>query len=194
MNQATSTRPEWISEVHHPLEPLRIVTLYDTHLSLLHAERMVAALTEAAGSPQRIKHASWNFNMLTRLDVRHASAAVAAETDILVVAADASALVPQHVKSWIEEALRNNTKGPPLVIGLYGSSPHGAKALSAFHSDLLSAARYWNIPPLFNSDFDSQIEWRHWAAYDDHHAFPSSRSIPHSPLTSSHIRRGGINE
>lgn len=194
MNATAFSVSDWMAASPSLAEPMRVAILYDQWPSLAKAENAVASLAKAAGSKSRIQHTSWTFNMLTRLDVRHASAAIATETDILMVAAAASVPLPLHVKTWLSECLRDNAKGKPLVVGLYDPC-HGLSHLELpFSADLLCTAGHWDLCLLFNSEFDSQYEWSRWA-HLSHCQRPRDSRFNSETLQHVHnIGRWGINE
>lgn len=158
MEAMPSSQPNRIFVHDQGGNPLNVVALRDDLFDCIHAKGAVESLTSAAGGEVPVETWMWSFDMLTRLDLRHASLAKGREADVLIIAADASRPIPAYVKSWMTACLREHRKGAPVMVGLYEEFFDHRDSLSALHSDLVSFAAQWRAPLLCNREWDDQLQ------------------------------------
>lgn len=178
-----------------PPKTLRVMALYDDLKAQENAHAALEALMKACGSRVQIESRAWNFNMLTRLDLRHASARIASSADLMIVAAQPSAALPAHVKSWMTTCLRQHSNTLPALMAADEEcfrKPSGNQ--SALICELLAIAATWSTRLLCNQEFNEKME-PHWM---NSLAPPESgRELQSTVQDSLSVRcrtRGGINE
>jgi hypothetical protein len=157
MDQAQLTRSS--SFVSLPaIDTIRIVALYDSMGDVAYAHEAIGSIA-IAGHPE-IKVASllWSFDMLTRLDIRHASIHSAVEADVFIIAAPASSPLPVHVSSWLDSVLQERRRGAPVIVAIYEEDHRQAYELPALRRDLLAFAARWRAPLLCNRELYTRLE------------------------------------
>lgn len=127
---------------------LNVVALYDSVDSAARANAAVRSMVMALRGQRHVESRLWSFDMLARLDLRHASAWTAAEADVLLVAASALSPLPQHVASWLFDCLGDNEKGAPLIVAIYDNDGRKATSVPPLRRELLNLARRWKAPVL----------------------------------------------
>lgn len=127
---------------------LNVVAVYDSVDAAARANAAVRSMVMAVRGQRHVESRLWSFDMLARLDLRHASAWTAAEADVILVAASALSPLPQHVVSWLVECMGDTQKGAPLIVAIYDNEGRKASAVSPLGRELLELARRWKAPVL----------------------------------------------
>lgn len=158
MNAARSDSPgvPWSHE--HPGRPLRVTALHDGLTSSVYVHEALGAISLAVNPRRHLESDVWSFDMLTRLDVRHASVTHGAAADIIIVAGQASTSLPSHIKSWITTCLQENRKGPPIMVVLYEERDQDADGLPPLHRDLGALTKSWKTPLLSHRALDERLD------------------------------------
>lgn len=187
-------RPNRISANSQAGDTLHVVALHDGLISCVYAQEALAALALAVRPEMKMINSVWSFDMLTRLDMRHASHDKCAEADILLIAATAAAPLPAHVKSWINASLRDSHKGAPTLIALYEEDFEQIGLVAPLRSDLAAIAAQWRTPLLCNAELDSRLEQGLMAEFTGGRAPVKSHFNLSHLLANSEAGRWGINE
>jgi hypothetical protein len=159
MNHAASSRAAAPACQPLGIVPFRVVGLYDALASAAFAHEAISAMSSAIGTQTRIDSSIWSFDMLTRLDSRHASLRCASAADVIIVAARPSLPLPPSVTSWLTQSLRDNVHGTPVIIALYEEEPDPSAAAPKLPAELGAIAASWQAPLLCNAEFSGRFEF-----------------------------------
>ena len=137
---------------------IRIVALYDSKAAASCVHEAIESIASAGHTGTKVESFLWSFDMLTRLDIRHASIHSAVEADVFIVAGEASSSLPVQVSSWFETALRDHRRGAPVIVLIYEEEDQQSCPLPALRRDLASLAARWRAPLLCQREMHSRLE------------------------------------
>jgi hypothetical protein len=136
---------------------LRVISLHDGCMGAEHACEAAKAIALAGGSRTAVQCMSWGFDMLSRLDLRHASIREASQVDVLIASTFACEPLPDHVRSWVTACLRTNGRGMPVIVALHHEQPARSQSRSSLCEFLSSIAARRQSDFLCNEAFDLRL-------------------------------------
>ena len=136
---------------------IKVAAIYDGLMSFVYAHEAFGSLGLAAAPHARIESNVWSFDNLIRLDLRHASLRIAAEAELILVAAGPESALPRHVQDWLKEVLREDREHTPVIVALHERMANVAGQLPLFLRQLKVLAAGWRAPVLTSGEFDGWL-------------------------------------
>lgn len=93
---------------------IKVVIAYETAAVAVRAKEMSVALAAELQS----ECDSWQMDLLAHPDLCRQAAAVAAEADMIIIAAGGAGEFPSHARNWIETWLPRKKNGPTALVVL----------------------------------------------------------------------------
>lgn len=137
---------------------LKVIAVYDGFTSAVYAHEAVGSLAMAIRPFAHLVNNVWSFDMLARLDLRHSTIRVAAEADVIIIAAEAARALPAHVETWLVRSLQENARGSPLIVVIDQEESGHEEESPPLCEHLTTIAGHWGTPLLRNGEFDSRLE------------------------------------
>jgi hypothetical protein len=194
MNAFSATAPVALPPRQTAFDPLRVVVLYDGLDAAYRAHDVVTGLTMALRGQRRVDSSLWSFDMLARLDIRHASVRGAADADVLVVVAAANEPLPNHVMTWLMACVRENEKGVPLLGASYEDDPRHAYAVPALRRDLQAIAQRWKMLLMRECELTARLRQQMLPKLPPRNRSPRNREELEALLSNTQRRGWGIND
>ena len=107
-------------------EPIySLVVIYESVESGKRANYFCESLMREMGDSTLFARDLWSFKVLDIPQVRSVAAEVAAVADVVILALDGNAQLPDGVKAWMEEWVSHVGDENPMLIALFGPSDDG---------------------------------------------------------------------
>lgn len=176
------------------IRTLRVAALYDSLPAEVRVHAVIEALARRHGSQVRIECRAWNFDMLTRLDLRHASARAASGSHMMIVAAQATEMLPEHVKSWMTICMRQHSSRLPVLVAADAEISRRPGNPSALNHELMSIASMWRTRLRFSREFAKRTGHLWMMSPDNVESHNGLQSAVNDSFYAGCRTRGGINE
>jgi len=173
-----------------------VVAIHDDFSAGIRAQEALKWLEHSLGSDLEIRSLCWSFHKLERVDLRAMTIREAAAADVIIVAADDTQHLPEHISRWLDASLQNSKGGHVVLVALHDEGedaacdPEGALCSQLRHVAGLRCTQF-----MCNKDFDERLDRHHALRVIDQKREASLHS--HRPLElyfHSAAGPGGINE
>lgn len=137
-----------------------VVAIYDDLPAGLRVKAALARVHHSLASTTRINTFAWSFQQLERLDVRSQAARLAAQAEMILVAAHEGKMLTGHVGQWLESCLAGRQGGLPVLAALDGNACGGLDGLPeerALRQSVRRFAARWRAGFMADEEFEENI-------------------------------------
>lgn len=125
-----------------PAHPgIKIVMVYEDLGTGNRVMRVFDALTQRCGKDIVLQHDMWKFDILGCSSMSRMAAEDAGEADVVIVSAHGADPLPDEVKAWFKEWIKNRSPRPAALVALLDDGPCACSELDETKAFLQEIAK-----------------------------------------------------
>lgn len=136
-----------------------IAAIYDGLADCFRAKEALDSLKHVLAPQVQVRSKLWSYQQLLRLDIRAMALRVAADADMIIVAASAQASLPHAIERWLDSCLAEHRALRPILVALaddedLAAGRHGGK----FSLSLRQFASRWRADFMSGAEMDQKVD------------------------------------